>query len=83
MENTTTEQIADGSDVLFNLSEAAAFVKLKPSWIYQLTMLRKIPHLKKGRRLYFSKSELAAWLLEGRVRTVTELEREAELRRVK
>jgi excisionase family DNA binding protein len=81
MENTTIEAIADGSDTLLSLSEASAFVKLKPSWVYQLTALRKIPHFKRGRKLFFSKSELAQWLCENRVKTVSELDREAENRR--
>lgn len=81
MENTTVSAIADGSDTLLNLSEASAFVKLQPSWIYQLTSLRKIPHLKRGRKLYFSKSELSQWLLEGRVSTQSELDALAESRR--
>lgn len=81
MENTSVEKIASGEDCLLNLSEASAFVKFKPSWLYQLTSLRKIPHIKKGRKLFFSKSELAQWLLAGRVKTQTELDREAEARR--
>jgi len=81
MENTTIEKIASGEDVLLNLQDASAFVKLKPSWVYQLTSLRKIPHLKRGRKLFFSKSELAQWLLAGRVNTQTELDALAENRR--
>lgn len=81
MENTTVSAIADGSDSLLNINDAAAFVGLKPSWVYQLTSMRKIPHFKRGRKLFFSKSELAQWLLENRVKTISELDREAETRR--
>jgi predicted DNA-binding transcriptional regulator AlpA len=81
MENTTIEKIASGEDSLLNLQDASAFVGLKPSWIYQLTSLRRIPYFKRGRKLFFSKFELAQWLLENRVKTVSELDREAENRR--
>lgn len=81
MENTSVEKIASGEDSLLNLSEAAAFVGLKPSWLYQLTSTRKVPHFKRGRKLFFSKSELSQWLLENRVKTISELDREAENRR--
>jgi len=80
MENTNVAAIADGSDVLLDIDKAAEFVHLKKSWLYQLTSLRKIPHLKRGRKLFFSKSELSQWLLEGRVKTISELERQAETR---
>lgn len=80
MENTNAHKIASGQDVFLDPVGAAQFLRYKLSYIYQLTFERKIPFYKKGRRIYFSQSELAQWLLEGRVMTATDLDREAQLR---
>lgn len=80
METTNIEKISSGEDFLLGLEEAAAFLKIKKSWLYQLTHFRKIPYFKRGRKLYFSKLELSGWLLQDRKATIFELEREAEKR---
>lgn len=51
---------------LLNVDEAAQLVKLKPSTLYSHTSKRRIPHIKRGGRLYFLREDLLAWLLEGR-----------------
>jgi hypothetical protein len=51
---------------------------LKVPTIYSLCSARKIPHSKRGKKLYFSKNELLAWLRENRRRTVSELAAESE-----
>ena len=48
----------------------------KPS-IYGLTYRKKIPYIKKGKKLYFRKAELLEWLNQGRHQTKTEIETEA------
>ena len=48
--------------VFLNADEASKFVKLKKSYIYQLTYERKIPHYKPGKNLLFKKSELVEWI---------------------
>lgn len=50
---------------ILDITAAAVLVKLKPSTIYALTSKRKIPHYKRGGKLYFRQSELVAWLSEG------------------
>ena len=77
MEITNVEKISSGSDILLDLQQAATFLKFKPSWIYQLTHKRRLPYYQKGRKLYFSRNELAEWLLGGRKATVAELEQQA------
>ena len=49
----------------------------KPT-IYSLCSERKIPHSKKGKRLYFSRQELVEWLKQGKRKTQAEIAIEAE-----
>ena len=48
----------------------------KPT-IYSLVCDRKIPHSKRGKRLYFSRQELVQWLKAGKRKTQDELKEEA------
>jgi predicted DNA-binding transcriptional regulator AlpA len=48
--------------------------------IYDLVSKRKIPHSKQGKKLYFSKKELLAWIQSGKRKTSAEIEAEAESR---
>jgi excisionase family DNA binding protein len=72
------KQRADANipDIL-NVSEAAAFLKLQISTLYEKTATRLIGHFKKGNRLYFHRKDLEDWLREGRVKTQRELQGEA------
>jgi excisionase family DNA binding protein len=62
---------------ILNVSEAAAFLKLQISTLYEKTATRLIPHFKRGNRLYFQRKDLEEWLREGRVKTQRELQGEA------
>ena len=48
----------------------------KPT-IYSLVSTRKIPHSKRGKKLYFSRRELLEWLTTGRRKTQDEIAEEA------
>ena len=50
---------------LLTVREAADFLHISSSTIYSLSSKRKIPFMKKGRRLYFTKENLREWLEEG------------------
>ena len=60
-------------DSRMNVKETADFLDCSASTIYGLVFKRQIPHEKKGRRLYFQKSELNEWLKKGRRATVEEV----------
>ena len=47
--------------------EAAAYLDISPHYLYKLTSTRKIAHYKTGKRLYFLKADLDAYLLQNRV----------------
>ncbi len=61
---------------LLSLHEAADYLQLAPQTLYGFTSGRKIPFLKKGKKLYFKLSELEKWLETGRKKTTGEIEDE-------
>lgn len=62
---------------VFNLNEASEYVSLSKSAIYKKTSERNIPHFKKGKKLYFKRSELDEWLTENKISTNAEIEIQA------
>ena len=82
------QEVIDRLDVLTNavlsnkqtldLKEAAVFTRLAESYLYKLTSMQEIPHYKpRGKMLYFDRSELEAWLRQGKVSSHTEIARKA------
>lgn len=61
-----------------NIEEAAEFLNLSVPTIYSKVSRREIPHIKRGKRLYFSSKELTEFLKSGRVKTIDELEADAD-----
>lgn len=60
--NTTKE--------VFTSDEAAKYMGISKSYLYKLTMLRKIPHFKPmGKMCYFNRVELEHWLQNNRIVT--------------
>ncbi|MBL7739363.1 MAG: helix-turn-helix domain-containing protein [Chitinophagaceae bacterium] len=62
-----------GEDQFLTIEQACEFLKLERQTIYGLVSSAKIPCMKKGKRLYFSKNELSAWIKTGRKRTIAEI----------
>ncbi|MBZ9786440.1 helix-turn-helix domain-containing protein [Psychroflexus sp. CAK57W] len=62
----------------FDVKGIAEFLGMKPSGIYGLVHKRKIPHIKKGKRLYFFKSEILDWLRNGNVDTDQDIQNQAD-----
>ena len=48
------------------VGQAADFLKLKKNTIYYMTSKNLIPHLKRGKYLYFFKQDLIEWLRDSR-----------------
>ena len=61
-----------------NVEEASLFLNLAKATLYSLSSSSKIPVIKKGKRLYFSKQSLIDWLNMGRRKTVDEIQLESE-----
>ncbi len=61
---------------IISIKQAAKILNLAPATIYNKVNKKEIPHFKKGKRLYFSKANLIAWLKEGKKSTLSEIEEE-------
>jgi len=64
----------------FSLNELVEYLPTHPAkaTVYGWIHATKIPHSKKGKRLFFKKSEIDEWLQSGRRKTDIEIEREAD-----
>ena len=59
--------------------EAASYMGVSKSYLYKLTMEKKIPHYKPmGKMVYFNRQELEYWLQANRVATDEELSQQAQ-----
>lgn len=64
-----------------DIGQAAKFLRMSESALYTYTSQRRVPFIKRGRRLHFKKSELQAWLDTGRKKTRDEIAAEAGIHR--
>lgn len=62
----------------FTIEEAAKFLRLKITTLYEKTSKKLIPHFKRGNKLYFYKEELMNWIRGARIKTDEEIETEAQ-----
>ena len=68
------QNVKTDRDEWFNIQQASTFLGLAVQTIYQKVCELEIPFHKKGKKLWFLKSELDAWLREGRQKTRQEIE---------
>jgi excisionase family DNA binding protein len=47
--------------MFFDVTEAAEFLRVKPSTLYGWVHERRVPYRKHGRRLTFARADLEAW----------------------
>lgn len=62
---------------ILDFKQACAHVRVTQSYMYKLTSNGLIPHAKRGKRLFFERSELDKWLLERKIKTADEIRQEA------
>lgn len=67
-----------GVKEMLSIEEAAVFTDYSSSYLYKMTSERRIPHFKRGGRLFFKKSELEHWLMSNKVMSEAEMESRAE-----
>jgi len=60
-------------DDLLTIAETSELVKLSVSTIYSKVSRREIPASKVGKRLYFCRSEIMAWIKSGKRKTIPEI----------
>lgn len=61
---------------LMTIAQAAEFLNLSVQTLYGKVCHKEIPVSKKGKRLYFYKSELEDWIRSGKKKTMAELRQE-------
>ncbi len=72
--NETNHGNSTPADQWFNIEQASDFLGLAVQTIYQKVSGLGIPFHKKGKKLWFLKSELDQWLKDGRQKTRQEIE---------
>src|SRR5580693_4593443 len=75
-ENPSTVVQPPGNELL-TIQEAAYLLHLSVPTVYGLVHRKEVPVCKQGKRLYFPKQELIAWIKSGRKQTIKELTAEA------
>ncbi len=69
-DNPTTRKI-------MSLADFCEYAGLSRQTAYKLTSAQKVPHSKRGKRLYFDREKVDAWLLENQVATQAEIQERA------
>ena len=57
------------------VSEAARYLNLAKQTVYGFTSSRTIPFIKRAKRLLFTKSDLDAWLAQGKKQSLAQIQR--------
>ena len=70
--NSPTSTASPGE--LLTIDEACKFLTLAKPTLYGFTSKNQIPHIKRGKKLYFRKSELETWLDEGKRKSNKQVE---------
>ncbi|MFY0653882.1 MAG: helix-turn-helix domain-containing protein [Cyclobacteriaceae bacterium] len=69
--------IPKAANELLNVKQAAEFLELSVQTMYAKVCRRELPHMKRGKRLYFSTDELIKYVEQGKVHTNEDIEMEA------
>ena len=75
----TNDAQATETPEYLDLAQAAKFLRMSESSLYTHTSQRRVPFIKRGRRLHFKRSDLQTWLDGGRKKTRDEIAQEAGL----
>ncbi|MBX7141429.1 MAG: helix-turn-helix domain-containing protein [Chitinophagales bacterium] len=77
IERMLSEQNLLKKDIL-NFNEACQYLDISQSHLYKLTSKKEVPHsCPNGKRLYFNRAELDAWLQRNHQVTTEEIDRQA------
>jgi len=64
---------------LLTVSNVCNMLDMKKSGVYNLIYQNKIPHFKRGGRVYFDANEIDQWVRSDRRKTLKELQEEANI----
>ena len=71
----------NATEELLSIDEASEFLRLAKPTLYSKVSKNELPYMKlgkRGKRLYFSKTELMEYLKKGRKKSKEEIEQEAD-----
>ena len=68
------------SDVFLDVDQAAAFLGIAKATLYGKCSKLLIPHIKKGKKLYFGQSELIEYLKSGKRKTIHDIHQNVNVR---
>ena len=64
---------------ILTVSDICSILDMTKSGIYNLIYQNKIPHFKRGGRVYFDAKEIDQWVRSDRRKTIKQLQEEANL----
>tara|TARA_B100000780_G_C21075189_1_gene432803 strand:+ start:198 stop:476 length:279 start_codon:yes stop_codon:yes gene_type:complete len=64
------KSIIMGNKKTLTLKEGCKYTGYTKSYMYKLTSGKQIPHLKRGKKVFFDKDELDAWLRQNKIQDV-------------
>lgn len=70
-------QIEDSDRILLSIKDAAHLLSICERTLWSLVREQRIPHLRIGRRLLFSRDTLSTWVMEQQARDSTRAATEA------
>jgi excisionase family DNA binding protein len=71
--NEQTARPKEAISEIFSLEQASQYLNLAKQTLYGFTSKRKIPFIKKGKKLYFKLCDLEKWLETGRKKSKSEI----------
>jgi len=71
-------QTTETPEQFLTIQEASQLLNLTVPTLYSKVSRRELPVMKRGKRLYFSKTELIDYIKDGRKKSNFEIEREAQ-----
>ncbi len=72
------QEPTDQPEQLLTIQQAAEFLSLSVPTLYTKVSKSELPVMKRGKRLYFSRTELMNYIKEGRKKSNAEIEAEAD-----
>ncbi len=67
----------EAGKTIFNLQQFCEYTGLSKQTAYKLTAKALVPHAKRGKRVFFEKSQVDAWLLQNRIGGTSEIGQKA------
>lgn len=77
--NRLEKLIAGSTKVVINVDDLIDYTGYKRSYIYKLVLKNEIPFSKpNGKKLFFEKKEIDAWLLQNKSQSISQIEDKAQ-----